>query len=112
MHASTAAGYTDSHVCVAWQQCDKEAVPCNFLNLPRGMFPGIAEQVVPTLLSMQQEPAWPAIVAGHQPEDWPDSAPLPGYHQDLEYLSSKQAVSEESVRAFHSFHSFIWVCLK
>ena len=73
------------------------------------MFPGIAEQVVPTLHSMQQEPAWPAIVAGHQPEDWPDSAPLPDYHQDLVYLSSEKALSVESAQAIHSFYSFIWV---
>ena len=51
-----------------------------------------AEQVVPSLHSMQQEPAWPAIVADHQPEDWPDSAPPPYCHQDLVYLSSEQAL--------------------
>ena len=72
---------------------------------------GGAEQVLPSLHSMQQEPAWPAIVADHQPEDWPDSAPPPDCHQDLVYLSSEQAVSKESAQALHSFYSFIWVCL-
>ena len=74
------------------------------------MIPVSAEQVVPSLHSMQQEPAWPAIVADHQPEDWPGSAPPPYCHQDLVYLSSEQAVTKESAQAIHSFYSFIWVC--
>ena len=69
-----------------------------------------AEQVVPSLHSMQQEPAWPAIVAGHQPEDWPESAP-PDCHQDLVYLSSEKALSDQCVQVIRSFYLFIWVCL-
>lgn len=74
------------------------------------MWPGNAEQLVSTLHSMQQEPAWPAIVADHQPQDWPESAP-PIYHQDLVYLTSEKAVSDKSLLAIHSFYSFIWVRL-
>ena len=81
-------------------------------HLPSSIIPESAEQVVPSLHSMQQEPAWLAIVAEHQPEDWPDSAPPPNCHQDVVYLSSEQAMSKDAVQAIHSFYSFIWVCLR
>lgn len=81
------------------------------LSLPSSMFPGSAEEVVPALHSMQQEPAWPALLAGHKPEDWPGSVPPPKCHQDLMYLTSEKVLSDESAQAIHSFYSFIWVCL-
>ena len=72
----------------------------------------IAEEVVPALHAMQQEPAWLSILANHQPCDWPSSVPiLPKCHQDLVYLTNEKILSSKSAQAMHSFYSFMMVCL-
>lgn len=72
---------------------------------------GTAAQVVPALHQMEEEPAWPYFVAGHQPQDWPSSEPPPERHQDLVYLATERAVGDETAQAIHSFYSFMLVCL-
>ena len=60
---------------------------------------------------MEQEPAWPHLMAGHQPQDWPGSEPPPDRHQDLVYLAAENALSDETAQTIHSFYSFMLVCL-
>ena len=66
--------------------------------------------MVPALCDMQLEPAWPSIMADHQPQDWPGSMPsLTGCHQDLVYLTTEKALSTDSPQVIHSFYSFMLV---
>ena len=79
--------------------------------LPSSVLLGTAEQVVPALHDMQQEPAWPSIVADHQPQDWLGCGPPTNCHQDLVYLTTEKALRKEPAQAIHSFYSFMLVRL-
>ena len=72
---------------------------------------GPAEELLPALHDIQQEPAWPSIVAGHRPQDWPDnvSPTVSRYHQDVVHLSSKKVLKDEAAQAIHSFYTFMLV---
>ena len=68
--------------------------------------------MVPCLREMQQEPAWPSIMAGHQPFEWPAVGSVPslsGWHQDVNYLATEKVLSSESAQVIHSFYSFMLV---
>ena len=75
------------------------------------MSPVIAEGVVPPLREMQQEPAWPSILADHQPQDWPVFGSAPKCYQDLVHLRKEKALNSKSAQAIQSFYSFMVVCL-
>lgn len=70
---------------------------------------GPAEQVLPYLHDIQQESAWPAIVAGHLLEHWPLFMGPKSHHEDLVFLTSEKALSDEVAQALHSFYSFLLV---
>ena len=72
---------------------------------------GTAVQVLPALIWMEAEPAWPYFTADHKPQDWPDSEPPTDRHQDLVYLATEKALSDEAAQAIHSFYSFMLVRL-
>ena len=73
------------------------------------MSPVIAEEVVPALHNMQQEPAWLFNLANSQPYDWRGSVPPPDCHQDLLYLTTDNQLSSKSAQASHSFYSIMLV---
>ena len=79
-------------------------------HLPLKLVCWIADQIVPALRDMQQEPAWPLVMAHHQPQGWQGSLPsLTGCHQDLVYLTTEKALNTKSVQVIHSFYSFMLV---
>ena len=69
----------------------------------------VAEELLPALQSMQQEPAWAAIMAGHGSDDWPGQKPPARRHQDLVYLAAEKILSAETAQTIHSFYSFMLV---
>lgn len=76
-------------------------------------FWGTADAVAPALYDIQQEPAWPCIIYGHQPDDWPNSMPPSStdrYH-DLLYLHRQGCLSMETSLAINSFYHFMLVSL-
>ena len=70
----------------------------------------VAEQLSRASNTMLLEPAWPSVVADHQPEDWPGSVAPTSYHQDLIYLRSEEVLSKGSAQAIHGLYSFMLVC--
>lgn len=74
---------------------------------------GPAEELLPALHYIQQEPAWRSIMAGHRPQDWPDNAPPAAsqFHQAITYLSSERVLNDEAAQAIHSFYTFMLVSL-
>lgn len=70
----------------------------------------VAVVVVPDMRKMQQEPAWPSIVAAHH-QCRSLSTSTHACHQDLVYLVSEKILDEEHALAIHDFYSFMLVCL-
>ena len=73
------------------------------------MLPANAEELLPALAPMQQQPAWAAIMAGHQPQDWPQGVPPPQRHQHLTCLAAQKVLPDEAVQAVQSFYFFLLV---
>lgn len=86
------------------------------------MFAAAAEGVVPALHLMQQEPAWPSILADRQPKDWPSVfaqqlATSPNPHLELELFTTLnserlEAFNDNSAQAIQMFTSFMLVRIK
>ena len=72
---------------------------------------GTADSVAPALHGIQQEPAWPSIMDGHQPEDWPLREPPPSRGCHLFYLQVEAGLNHETLLAIHSFYVFMLVSL-
>ena len=73
---------------------------------------GTADNVVPALRGIQQEPAWPSTMDGHHPEDWPDSEPPPDRRCHLIYLQNEDGLIHETISAIRSFYMFMLVSLE
>ena len=78
---------------------------------------GSAGEVAPidivglALHGIQQEPAWPSIMDGHQPEDWPNCEPPPDRGHHLVYLHSQGWLTHANMLAIRSFYLFMLVSL-
>lgn len=70
---------------------------------------GTAAEVVPALHGIQQEPAWPSIMAGHWPEHWQNSEPPPDRHRDLVSLLTEDGLNDETWQAIEGFYTFMLV---
>ena len=69
----------------------------------------LAEILLPHLQPMHGEAAWPSMVAGHQPNDWPGSTAPTSHQQDLVYLSSEKLLSDRDAEEICSFYCFMLV---
>ena len=64
---------------------------------------------MPDLHFVGKEPAWPSVMAGHRPVDWPGHVAPANYHQDLIYLRSEKVLSDDDVQVIQSFYFVMMV---
>ena len=69
-----------------------------------------AEELLPALHSMQQEPAWSSLALVQQCEGWSDAGILSEWHKDLSFLAAQKILGDKAVQTIRSFYSFMMVC--
>ena len=70
----------------------------------------LAEELLPALHSMQQEPAWSSIATFEQYEGWVEAGVFSECHKDLSFLAAQKTLGDKAVQRICRFYAFMMVC--